>query len=47
MRGLIAIGGESAAALLRQCYVAGIQLIVEIEAGMSLGITMGKRGAIA
>jgi 4-hydroxythreonine-4-phosphate dehydrogenase len=36
--GLIATGGETAAALLRQCYVGQIQLVDEIEAGMSLGL---------
>ncbi len=38
MSGLIATGGETAAALLKQCYVGQIRLVDEIEAGTSLGI---------
>jgi len=42
MSGLIATGGETAAALLRQCYVGQIRLVDEIEAGTSLGLMIGE-----
>jgi 4-hydroxythreonine-4-phosphate dehydrogenase len=42
---LIATGGETAAALLRQCYVGQIRLIDEIEAGVSLGL-MARDGGV-
>jgi D-threonate/D-erythronate kinase len=42
MSGLIATGGETAAALLRQCYVRQIRLVNEIEAGTSLGLMIGE-----
>jgi uncharacterized protein YgbK (DUF1537 family) len=42
MSGLIATGGETAAALLRQCYVRQIRLVDEIEAGTSLGLMVGE-----
>jgi uncharacterized protein YgbK (DUF1537 family) len=45
MSGLIATGGETAAALLRQCYVGQIRLIDEIEAGVSLGL-MARDGGV-
>ena len=41
MSGLVATGGETAAALLRQCYVSRIRLVDEIEAGISLGLMVG------
>jgi uncharacterized protein YgbK (DUF1537 family) len=44
MSGLIATGGETAAALLRQCYVGQIRLIDEIEAGVSLGLMARDNG---
>jgi uncharacterized protein YgbK (DUF1537 family) len=42
MSGLIATGGETAAALLRQCYVRQILLVDEIEAGIALGLMVGE-----
>jgi len=39
--GLMATGGDSAAALLTHCGVRGIRLIDELEPGTSLGITLG------
>jgi D-threonate/D-erythronate kinase len=42
MGGLIVTGGETAAALLAECYVDGIQLLDEVEPGMALGVTRGK-----
>jgi D-threonate/D-erythronate kinase len=39
--GLMATGGDSAAALLTHCGVRGIQLIDELEPGSSLGLTLG------
>jgi D-threonate/D-erythronate kinase len=39
--GLMATGGDSAAALLTHCGVRGIRLIDELEPGISLGITLG------
>jgi len=44
MSGLIATGGETAAAMLRQCYVGGIRLVDEIEAGVSLGLMSRDHG---
>lgn len=44
MSGLIATGGETATALLRQCYVRQIRLVDEIEAGTSLGLMIGETG---
>jgi uncharacterized protein YgbK (DUF1537 family) len=44
MSGLIATGGETAAALLRQCYVGRIRLVDEIEAGVSLGLMARDHG---
>ena len=44
MSGLIATGGETAAALLRQCYVGQIRLVDEIEAGVSLGLMARDHG---
>jgi D-threonate/D-erythronate kinase len=44
MSGLIATGGETAAALLRQCYVGQIRLVDEIEAGVALGLMARDRG---
>jgi uncharacterized protein YgbK (DUF1537 family) len=44
MSGLIATGGETAAALLRQCYVGEIRLVDEIEAGVSLGLMARDNG---
>jgi uncharacterized protein YgbK (DUF1537 family) len=38
MSGLVVTGGETAAAILRQCYVSRIRLLDEIEAGVSLGL---------
>ena len=45
MSGLIATGGETAAALLRQCYVGQIRLVDELEAGISLGL-MARDGGV-
>jgi uncharacterized protein YgbK (DUF1537 family) len=42
MGGLIVTGGETAAALLAECYVQGIRLLDEIEPGLALGITRGE-----
>ena len=42
MSGLIVTGGETAAALLRQCYVARVRLVDEIEAGTALGVMVGE-----
>jgi uncharacterized protein YgbK (DUF1537 family) len=42
MGALIVSGGETAAALLAQCYVHGIQLLDEIEPGLAFGVTRGK-----
>ena len=42
MSGLIVTGGETAAAMLRQCYVGQIRLVDEIEAGISLGLMIGS-----
>ena len=39
--GLMATGGDSAAALLTHCGVRGIRLIDELEPGTSLGFTLG------
>jgi uncharacterized protein YgbK (DUF1537 family) len=39
--GLMATGGDSAAALLTHCGVRGIRLIDELEPGTSLGFTIG------
>lgn len=46
MSGLIATGGETAAALLRQCYVGRIRLVEEIEAGVALGIMTRDGGGV-
>ena len=39
--GLVATGGETAAALLAHFGVDGLRLIDEIEAGVTLGLTRG------
>jgi D-threonate/D-erythronate kinase len=39
---LVATGGETAAALFERCGVTGIQLIDEIEHGITLGLTLGS-----
>ncbi|MEO8061260.1 MAG: four-carbon acid sugar kinase family protein [Pseudomonadota bacterium] len=44
MSGLVATGGETAAALLRQCYVGQVRLLDELEAGMSLGLMARDNG---
>lgn len=41
--GVIATGGETAAALLTGWYVPGIRLVEEIEPGVSLGVMLGAR----
>ena len=41
MGALAATGGETAAALLAHCGVHGLRLVDEIEAGVSLGVTLG------
>jgi 4-hydroxythreonine-4-phosphate dehydrogenase len=46
MSGLIATGGETAAALLRQCYVGRIRLVDEIEAGVALGVMTRDGGGV-
>lgn len=42
MGGLIVTGGETAAALLAECYVDGIRLLDELEPGLALGMTRGE-----
>ena len=39
--GLVATGGETAAALLRHLGVSGIRIVGEIETGIPLGLTVG------
>ncbi len=39
--GLMATGGETAAALLAHCGIDGLRLIDETEPGVSLGVTLG------
>jgi uncharacterized protein YgbK (DUF1537 family) len=39
---LVATGGDSAAALLASCGIAGLELIDEIEPGIPLGLTLGE-----
>jgi len=41
--GLVVTGGETAAALLGECFVQRIELIDEIETGVTLGIARGER----
>jgi 4-hydroxythreonine-4-phosphate dehydrogenase len=42
--GLMATGGETAAALLAHCGIDGLRLIDETEPGVSLGVTLGAFG---
>lgn len=41
--GVIATGGETAAALLTGWYVPGIRLVEEVEPGVSLGVMLGTK----
>ena len=44
--GIVATGGDTAAALLKQCGIGGLRLIGEVETGVPIGLAIGPRPLI-